>query len=382
MSLPRQPIHWRNTIFLLGTLFLSLTAVPAYLWYFGLDWFQVGMFTFYFFATGLSVTLGYHRLFAHRAFKAAWPVRLFTLAFGAAAFQNSALIWVADHRKHHKFVDDEKEDPYSISKGFFHAHIGWLLFQYEEEPPLSYVEDLKQDRMIQWQHRFYVPIAVAVGFLLPAGIGALWGGWQGALGGLLLAGLARLVFVQHMTFFINSFAHTVGRQPYSARNSARDSGIMALFTFGEGYHNFHHAFQHDYRNGVKPWQYDPTKWMIWLLQKVGLADQLRRVPKERILLAEMTEQQRRLAEKLDSGTLSLAESVQARLQAAHQRLQLAAQQWENLESEYTRAVERKLESSKDKLAELRRQFNGARERLRLAIRECQESHRLALASCA
>src|SRR6185312_3004705 len=114
------------------------------------------------------------------------------------------------------------------------------------------------------------PIAILMGFVLPTALGWMVGGWWTALGSLLIAGVARVVFVHHMTFFINSMCHTLGRQPYSSRCTARDSALMAWLTFGEGYHNFHHEYQHDYRNGVKPWQFDPTKWCIWLLYKTGL----------------------------------------------------------------------------------------------------------------
>jgi hypothetical protein len=107
-------------------------------------------------------------------------------------------------------------------------------------------------------------------------------GWVGALGGFLIGGVAKVVVLQHCTFLINSACHTIGRQPYSTRCSARDSLFLALFTFGEGYHNYHHEFQHDYRNGVKPWQWDPTKWLIWILSKLGLTGNLRRVPREAI----------------------------------------------------------------------------------------------------
>ena len=120
----------------------------------------------------------------------------------------------------------------------------------------------------------------------------------GALGGFLLAGVTRIVIAQHCTFFINSLCHTVGKQPYSTKHSARDSAIMAFLTFGEGYHNYHHEFQHDYRNGVKPWQWDPSKWTIWTLSKLGLVEGLRRVPDSKILLAEMGEARRVAEERL------------------------------------------------------------------------------------
>ena len=186
---------------------------------------------------------------------------------------------------HHKHVDHD-EDPYDISKGFFWAHIGWLLVKLHPQPPMDNVADLRRDPLVMWQHRWVQWIAVVFGLLLPGLIGFLWNGWVGALGAFLIAGVLRVVVVQHSTFFINSLCHTVGRRPYSSDNSARDSGLMAFFTFGEGYHNYHHTFQYDYRNGVKGWAFDPTKWAIWGLSKAGLTSHLKRVPTEKIVLAE------------------------------------------------------------------------------------------------
>lgn len=287
-----EKVHWRNTAFLFGTFFTTVIGVPIYLWFNGLSLFQFLLFLFFFIATGLSITLGYHRLFSHLTFKASWPVRFFTLFFGAAAFESSALTWCADHRRHHKFVDDHDDDPYAITKGFWHAHIGWLLFRMEPETPLTWVRDLQKDPMLRFQHEHYVPVAVLSGFALPALVGGLVGGWNGALGGFLLAGVARVVFVHHMTFCINSLCHWIGRRPFSSKCSARDSMLMAFFTFGEGYHNFHHEFQHDYRNGIRAWDFDPTKWTILILHKLGLVKELRTVPEEKIEAAKQAELQR------------------------------------------------------------------------------------------
>ena len=377
----RKSVHWSNTLFLGSTLLLTLTAVPAYILAFGLDLFQGLMFLTFFMLTGLSITLGYHRLFSHLAFQASWPVRLGTLLFGAAAFENSALIWGADHRRHHKFVDHE-EDPYDINKGFFHAHIGWILFKYQLDPPLDGVKDLMQDRLVRWQHRYYVAIAIGVGFLLPSLIGLAWNGWVGALGGFLVAGVARVVFVHHMTFCINSLCHWIGQRPYSTRCTARDSGLMALFTFGEGYHNYHHEFQHDYRNGVKPWQFDPTKWCIWALHKVGLARQLRRVPKEKILLAQITEQKRQLASKLELHPDAATHPVQDLISSAHERLQEALKTWQECKAEYRAAAQRKVDLSKQSIAELRADLREANIQLKEAIREWQRTHKMVQASFA
>lgn len=293
--IPFERVDWITSSFLIGTALIAFTLAPWYIISFEQNWFQWAMFAFMVPATAMSITLGYHRLFSHLSFKAKWPVKLFTLIFGACAFENSCLDWSSDHRKHHKHVDHD-DDPYDISKGFFWAHIGWLMFKLRPEKPLDNVADLLKDKMVMWQHKYVQWIALLVGLVMPAILGGLYQhfftdlpAWHGALGGFLIAGVLRVVVVQHSTFFINSLCHTIGRQPYSTKHSARDSVLMAFCTFGEGYHNYHHEFQHDYRNGVKPWQWDPTKWTIWLLSKIGLTSNLRRVPDSKILLAEMAE---------------------------------------------------------------------------------------------
>ncbi|WP_221031791.1 fatty acid desaturase [Actomonas aquatica] len=336
--IPGTQINWTNSSFLIGTGLATITAVPYYLWKVGIDWFQVALFLAFFIATGLSITLGYHRLFAHKAFKAAWPVRFLTLVFGAAAFENCALAWVSDHRRHHKHTDHD-DDPYDISKGFWHAHIGWILFKINPEPPWDNVNDLRKDRLVMWQDKYYVTIAVTAGFLLPAALGWLYNGPVGALGAFLLAGVARVTAVQHMTFFINSLCHSVGNRPYSSRTSARDSWIMALFTFGEGYHNYHHEFQHDYRNGVKWWQFDPTKWTIWVLHKLGMASELRRVDDSKIISAQLSEAQRRVQEHLQTSADRINERTRELLHASAERLAEINARWNELKVHYREQVD-------------------------------------------
>jgi stearoyl-CoA desaturase (Delta-9 desaturase) len=371
-----KTIRWWNTAFVVGVLALTFTATPLYLWHYGLDWFQVTLFLIFFAATGLSITMGYHRLFSHLSFQAHWPVRLFTLLFGAAAFENSALCWAADHRKHHKFVDHDN-DPYNISNGFWHAHIGWILFRVQPETDFSGVKDLRRDPLVMWQHNHYNAIAGLAGLGIPALLGGLWNGWEGALGGFLIAGISRITCVQQMTFCINSLCHTLGRQPYSNRCTARDSGLMALLTFGEGFHNFHHEFQHDYRNGVKPWQFDPTKWSIWLLHQCGLIKELRRVPEGEILKAEVAEQQRQLTLKLRANAIQPSQPMHQMLQAAHDRFQHALADWECRKAAYRLAANQKMRASRERIAELRREFELAKKQLRQAVREWREVCRLA-----
>src|SRR5580704_14652618 len=353
--IPFEKVNWLISSFLIGTLFLAVTAVPAYLWFFGLDAFQIGLFFVMFFSCGFSITIGYHRLFSHRTFEAHWLVRLFTLVFGAAAFENSVLLWSCEHRNHHKHVDHE-EDPYCIAKGLFHAHIGWLLFKLNPDPPFDNVADLKKDPLVMWQHRYVQWIAAIVSFVVPSLIGFVWGGWTSALGAFLIAGVARVVVLQHCTFCINSLCHYLGERPYSSRCSARDSWLMAIVTFGEGYHNYHHEFQHDYRNGVKPWQFDPTKWLIWSLSKFGLVTKLRRVSRERILLAQLAEAQCLL--KTTLARPGLTEAASAYIASAYHRLQATAQQWTQRKAE-------QFEVTREMLAELRAEIRAATSTLRL-----------------
>jgi stearoyl-CoA desaturase (delta-9 desaturase) len=361
-------IRITNSVFLISTFTVTCTAAPLYIWHYGLDFFQVALFLFFLISTGMSITLGYHRLFSHLTFKASPIVKLYTLLFGAAAFEGSALAWSADHRRHHKHVDHE-DDPYDISRGLFHAHIGWLLFRRGPETPLTWVRDLQKDRLAWWQHQYYVPIAVTMGFAVPALIGYLYGGAVSALGGFLLAGVARIVFVHHSTFCINSLCHWIGDRPYSSDCSARDSVLMALVTFGEGYHNYHHEFQHDYRNGVKPWQFDPTKWTIWTLNKIGLASNLRTVPEEKILKAQIAEHDRQLQAKLMAQPTPIADSIQVMLENARAQMNEALLQWEELLIEYRAVVAGKKEISRREMAELRHRLNEAYDNFRDSLRE-------------
>lgn len=296
-NIPFDRVNWFTSSFLIITFFVALIGTPFYVIKFGFDPFYLLLFFFFFVASGMGITLGYHRLFAHRAFKAKAPVRLVTLLFGACAFEDSALDWASDHRNHHKHTDDVHDDPYAISKGFFWAHIGWIFFKlYPRE--LDNVADLRKDKLVMWQHKYHLLIGITLGLGVPTALGFLYEGWIGALGGFLIGGITRVVAVQHSTFFINSLCHTIGKQPYCTNGSARDSFLMAIFTFGEGYHNYHHRFQHDYRNGVKFWHWDPTKWAIWTLKKFGLAEDLRRVAPEKIVLAELMETSRQAEERL------------------------------------------------------------------------------------
>lgn len=287
-------INWTNTLFLTLS---PIVAIIGTIW-----WFQAGLFNWntvllalvMLYATGLSITAGYHRLFAHKSYEARLPVKIFFLMFGAASFQGSALAWSLDHRAHHQHVDDNDKDPYSINLGFWHAHILWLFFKENSQLSETKGRDLWEDKLVKFQHDYYVAIGAFFCFIFPTLIGLAWGD---PIGAFLLAGAARVAFNHQGTFAINSFCHMIGTRPYSDSHSARDSWFTALFTYGEGYHNYHHEFPSDYRNGIRFYHWDPSKWLIYTLSIFGLASNLKRISQELINKKLKAMKQKRLAVK-------------------------------------------------------------------------------------
>jgi stearoyl-CoA desaturase (delta-9 desaturase) len=297
--LKKPPILWFQASIFLTTFVFAVTIVPWYGLHHG---YSVGLILsaiLFLWANGLSITAGYHRLWAHNAYKAHPLLRILLALFGAATLQNSALVWCSGHRRHHRHVDDVDRDPYSAKRGFWFSHMGWMLRDYESAiVDLSNVPDLKRDPIVVWQHKYYGLIAFSMNILPPLLVGWLL---DDIIGALLLMGILRLVVSHHTTFFINSLAHLWGKQPYTDTNSARDNVLIALFTYGEGYHNFHHLFQNDYRNGARWWQFDPTKWLIKAGSWIGLTSALSSVPTFKIQHALLAMQLRRVEEELAQG---------------------------------------------------------------------------------
>jgi stearoyl-CoA desaturase (delta-9 desaturase) len=310
-----RKLDWGNTLFLVGTPVAAAIFTPIHIYLNGLNWKVLIFFFIYSIVTSISITGGYHRLFAHRSYEARWGVKLFYLLFGAASFQNSALKWCSDHRRHHQHVDTET-DPYSIQKGFFYAHIGWIFFKEDPRFKNCYAQDLSKDPLVKWQHDHYLAIASLMGFGFPTLIGWALGS---PIGGLIFGGLVRTVFTHHCTFLINSFCHMFGNQPYSDKTSARDSFILSIFTYGEGYHNFHHKFQADYRNGIKWYHWDPTKWFIRLMSFLGLTHRLKRAGSEEILKAQLLMAEKTAASTVPA-TLPTVMSLRIRVEESQERL--------------------------------------------------------------
>jgi len=266
-----RPIDYLAITFFSIIVAVALIGVPVFGFaygYTGLDWILFGIL---YGVTGLGITVGYHRLISHRSFACSDAVKIALLIAGGWAFQNSALKWSADHVRHHAKVDQE-EDPYNASKGFWYSHVLWL-FQKDPYATDKYAAQFKKDPLVVWQDKYYSPILIS-GFALPFLAGFLHGGWMGGLGCFLLAGVGRAFLVLNSTFCINSICHLWGDQPNGTENSSRDSWWISLITFGEGYHNYHHAYPKDYRNGPKWFNFDPSKWLIFGLSSVGLASNL------------------------------------------------------------------------------------------------------------
>lgn len=367
------PLNWPACVmFALSTGGL-VTVFPWYVWTHHINggaWIAGLAFLY---ACGMSITGGYHRLWAHRAYEAHWSLRVLYMLFGAMALQNSILIWASMHRVHHKNVDHVDHDPYSIKRGFWYAHIGWMLRDYPSAAlDFSNARDLQQDRIVMFQHRHYLAIALSMNIAVPFLVGLAFGD---AWGYLLVAGLVRLVVNHHVTFLINSLAHYWGRRPYTTENTARDNDLIALLTYGEGYHNYHHLFQWDYRNGVRWWQFDPTKWLIASLSWVGITRGLKRVPEFKIQRAMLQRQLEKVRERVErcknherlavlqqqfeheletfKATVNAWSQLQAeRIEAARLKL---ADQWEHSEARHKlRALEDALREQRYRLQQLQR----------------------------
>ena len=317
------PITWDNLMQNLNWLhvgILGLTPVLGFIgaYYTPLRWETAIWSVVYYFMTGLGscsfsslgmlltwapgITAGYHRLWAHRSYNASKPLQYALALFGAGAVEGSIRWWARGHRAHHRYTDTDL-DPYNAHKGLLWSHIGWMVLKPRRKPGVADVSDLSKNDVVKWQHRHYLKLVFIMGVIFPTLIAGLgWGDW---MGGYVYAGLLRLVFVHHVsvgdrrggrsltcflqsTFCVNSLAHWLGETPFDDKHTPRDHMITALVTIGEGYHNFHHQFPMDYRNAIRWYQYDPTKWFIWVCQQLGLASHLK-VPSLFARLVDMGE---------------------------------------------------------------------------------------------
>lgn len=329
MNTRSQEINWIPAIFLCIYQPLLLLSLPFYFYFAAPTWGMVVASVILLYLTGLSITAGYHRYYSHKAYKAHPIVEFFLLFFSSASIQGSALRWSYDHRIHHAYVDTD-QDPYSIKKGFWFAHCLWIL---KKPLPIkeSVVSDLLKNRMVMFQHRHILKLMIGTNILI-----FLFTGWllNDYLGALVLATFTRMFCLHHFTWFINSLAHTWGDKPFCQEQSAVDNYIISLLTFGEGYHNYHHTFANDYRNGVKWYHFEPTKWLIWSLSKIGLVHGLKRVDPETIKKRIVAERKNLLLENIKKYWSDAKDDLEVSINELTDRITDRIAKFHHLKKEY------------------------------------------------
>src|SRR3954470_24034946 len=269
---------------------LALIAAVPLAWGWGLSWLDAGLAVGFYFLSGFGITAGFHRYFTHRAFKANRGLRNALAIAGSLALQGDVLTWVADHRRHHAFTDKEGDPhspwlfgttPAAVARGFCHAHFGWML-RPNRTNPARFAPDLLADPDIARINRQF-PFWTAVSLVAPAVLGGLltWS-WWGALTAFFWAGLVRIALVHHVTWSINSICHVVGERPFKSRDRSGNVWWLAIPSFGESWHNLHHADPTCARHGVLRGQIDTSARIIWLMEKVGWVTAVRWPVKERL----------------------------------------------------------------------------------------------------
>lgn len=330
---------------------IGVFGTALYAYFNGVVWQEPVMMIIYWFLSGMGITMGYHRLFAHKSYKTNTFVEWVLMILGSTALENTILKWSSDHRTHHTKAETE-DDPYSITKGFWHAHIGWILKNTpEEKNRIRGVKDLEKKSAIKFQNKYYFSIGIIVGFLIPLAIGYMYGRPFGAI---LWAGFLRLAIVHHATFFINSLCHYVGKRTYDFKSTARDSWFVSWFTFGEGYHNYHHKFQWDYRNGVKWFAYDPSKWIIQFLSYLGITYDLKKTKDYMVIENSINSIRVQLDEKLVTSTENCKVFYNNKVEQLHLKSESILKSWKELERQYTNLVAKGKSNNKNLLEELKK----------------------------
>jgi stearoyl-CoA desaturase (delta-9 desaturase) len=259
-----------------------VVAVPL-VWGWGVDWHDLLLLAVFYVIAVLGVTVGFHRHFTHKSFKAKPWLRVAMAITGSLAVQGNVLNWVADHRRHHAFSDREGDphspwlfgtSPLAVAKGFLHAHMTWF-FDREETNHRRFIPDLLADRHVVRVSKTF-GVWVAVSLLLPAVLGGLlsWS-WSGVLTGFFWGGLVRLAVSNHVTWSINSICHMVGTRPFRSRDRSRNFWPLAVLSMGESWHNLHHADPTCARHGVLPGQIDISARVIWIFERLGWAYDVR-----------------------------------------------------------------------------------------------------------
>jgi len=281
-------VNWVNAVILIGTPIMAIVGICTV----PIQTKTLVFSIFYYFFTGLGITAGYHRLWAHRAYQAGALMKILLLLGGTGALEGSIKWWCGDHRVHHRYTDTPK-DPYNARFGFWWSHMGWMLMKPDRKYKIKAdVRDLMADPLIKFQHDHYLWLGPLLSFVIPSLIAGL--GWGDYVGGYFFAGACRQVFVHHSTFCVNSMAHFFGSHTFDDTRTPRDHFFTAICTLGEGYHNFHHEFPCDYRNGIRYFDYDPTKWLIKFGSLFGLTWALKEFPANEVMKGKLLMMQKKL----------------------------------------------------------------------------------------
>ncbi len=298
-EIPRTRLWARLEQIALGAFIaVPLVAVVAsgfVLWGDGLSWRDVVLSTVFYAISGHGITVGFHRYFTHGSFKTGRPLRIALAIAGSLAVEGPVTRWVADHRRHHAYSDEEG-DPHSpwrygtsfgaLCKGLWHAHIGWL-FDIEQTDQQRFAPDLLADKDIRLVNRLF-PVWVAVSLGLPALLGGAWAAaagesaTSGALSAFFWASIVRMAVLHHATWSINSICHAVGDRPFLTRDQSRNVWPLALISMGESWHNLHHADPTAARHGVDRWQVDTSAELIRGFEKLGWIRDVRWPSRSRI----------------------------------------------------------------------------------------------------
>jgi stearoyl-CoA desaturase (Delta-9 desaturase) len=315
--------------------------------------------------TGLSITAGYHRYYAHTTYKTNPAVEAVILFFASMATQASAIRWSFEHRLHHAYVDTDR-DPYSVNEGFWYAHVLWL---FKKPTPIDpkVIPDLMKNRLVTFQHNYYLLCMLTTNI-----IAFLFVGWllNDYLGAFVLAWWTRLFALHHSTWFINSLAHYWGARTFSKEQTAVDNYVISFLTFGEGYHNYHHTFANDYRNGIRWYHFDPTKWLIWVLHKVGLAHNLKRVDHYHIRERMVTCRKNETIEKIQESYAQSKEELTNYLSKKSEHMLLNLQRSRQLVEKYAKEKSSHVHNV-ELLKELRAEIKAVKKEIRTDWKACK-----------
>ncbi|MCE2983302.1 MAG: acyl-CoA desaturase [Parachlamydia sp.] len=351
-----KEFNWGPGLFLIIYQIVLALTIPIYFYYAVPSLGMILTSVILLYLTGLSITAGYHRLYSHKAYKVHPAIEAVILFFASMAGQGSALRWSFDHRLHHAHVDTDL-DPYSIKKGFWYAHFFWLL---DKPRPIEkkIVPDLLRNPLIVFQDRYDVLLMVLTNALAFVFVGWLLDDYLGAF---FISLWLRLFALHHFTWFINSLAHTWGDRPFCQEQSAVNNYFISLLTFGEGYHNYHHTFANDYRNGIRWYHFDPTKWLIWSLNKMGLASGLKRMDPFTIRKKMVLERKELLMERLCNIWYVKKDDVEKNVCDISDRLLAKIAELNQLREEY---IQTRKAKQKIRVKQLRQEFRALKKSIR------------------